>query len=449
MITAFEIENFKAFGHRQRIELAPITLIYGENSAGKTSILQAINLLKQTHESRDSGAVLLPRAEDGIVDLGSFTELLFDHDTERTLRLGVELQPDSTARWAKLLRFHDEFADESVGIQLAFKRAKKTGEVGLSELRLSLSERIGELAAFSTRQISEKRQRQMQRYLWAPVHTQRSHRNRFVAAECNSITESPAFWEPFYKAWHACRVEVSKAMQRGDNRHAPRRVVFDEDEPISEHAWRDQVEKAIRFYGKDFTLGEYVERMRAWSLGAQVALEGFIPGGPAGNAGVELPESFLSEPGPFSQRELRGLPFPDMTRLAIMAGRLLEESLTALFPMGPFRRPPERWYIFTGTSPIDVGYKGDHLPDLLFRRPELVAKANEWLTRLEIGYQLRVKRVGERESDLFEVRLADNRRDKEVEVGLSDVGFGISQILPFIVQSLASEKEHRFRSTSR
>ena len=66
----------------------------------------------------------------------------------------------------------------------------------------------------------------------------------------------------------------------------------------------------------------------------------------------------------------------------MVAGRALEQTLEALFPMGPFRRPPERWYIFTGTSPQDVGYRGDLLPDLLLRRPELVKEANQWLYQL-------------------------------------------------------------------
>ena len=87
MITKLTLENFKAFGSPSPIELAPITLFVGQNSAGKSSILQALNLLKQTHESRDSGAPLLPRAEAGIVDLGSFGELLHDHDIRRKLRL--------------------------------------------------------------------------------------------------------------------------------------------------------------------------------------------------------------------------------------------------------------------------------------------------------------------------------------------------------------------------
>ena len=42
--------------------------------------------------------------------------------------------------------------------------------------------------------------------------------------------------------------------------------------------------------------------------------------------------------------------------------------------------------------------------------------------------------------DLFEVRLIDTRRKEPVNVALPDVGFGISQLLPFVVQSLVSEK---------
>ena len=55
----------------------------------------------------------------------------------------------------------------------------------------------------------------------------------------------------------------------------------------------------------------------------------------------------------------------DAAQLVVAAGRALERTLESLFPMGPFRRPPERWYIFRGTSPQDVGYRGDLLPDLL------------------------------------------------------------------------------------
>ena len=48
--------------------------------------------------------------------------------------------------------------------------------------------------------------------------------------------------------------------------------------------------------------------------------------------------------------------------------------------------------------------------------------------------------MGADSGDLFEVRLIDTRRKEHISVALPDVGFGVSQLLPFIVQSLVSEK---------
>lgn len=45
-ITAIELENFQAIEQRTRIELKPITLMYGPNSAGKSSVFDAIELLQ-------------------------------------------------------------------------------------------------------------------------------------------------------------------------------------------------------------------------------------------------------------------------------------------------------------------------------------------------------------------------------------------------------------------
>src|SRR5271166_4956512 len=56
-------------------------------------------------------------------------------------------------------------------------------------------------------------------------------------------------------------------------------------------------------------------------------------------------------------------------------------------------------------------------------------------------HELRICPLGPQLTDLFEVRLRDTRREKEVLVGLSDVGFGISQILPLVVQSLAGTNQ--------
>ena len=37
----FGVSNFKSYSDLQEIELAPITLIYGQNSGGKTSFLES------------------------------------------------------------------------------------------------------------------------------------------------------------------------------------------------------------------------------------------------------------------------------------------------------------------------------------------------------------------------------------------------------------------------
>ena len=42
MITGITIENFKGIRGRLEIELRPLTLLFGANSAGKSSILHAL-----------------------------------------------------------------------------------------------------------------------------------------------------------------------------------------------------------------------------------------------------------------------------------------------------------------------------------------------------------------------------------------------------------------------
>ena len=71
MFKKLTLENFKGFAKKQSIDLKPITLIYGANSSGKSSILQSLLLLKQTLEqSNDKSAILLSKGK--YVDLGNY-----------------------------------------------------------------------------------------------------------------------------------------------------------------------------------------------------------------------------------------------------------------------------------------------------------------------------------------------------------------------------------------
>ncbi len=88
MLTTLALENFKAFGERQVIPLAPITLLFGANSAGKSSVLQSLLLMKQTLAQTESDpTLLLPRGD--LVDLGSPRDLVFRHDVTRECEIAA------------------------------------------------------------------------------------------------------------------------------------------------------------------------------------------------------------------------------------------------------------------------------------------------------------------------------------------------------------------------
>jgi len=51
-ITAITIENFKGIADPISIPIRPITLLFGKNSAGKSTILQALHYLREVLEHR-------------------------------------------------------------------------------------------------------------------------------------------------------------------------------------------------------------------------------------------------------------------------------------------------------------------------------------------------------------------------------------------------------------
>ena len=50
MITQLRAQNFKSWQNTGRLQLAPLTGLFGANNSGKTSILQVLLMLKQTVE---------------------------------------------------------------------------------------------------------------------------------------------------------------------------------------------------------------------------------------------------------------------------------------------------------------------------------------------------------------------------------------------------------------
>lgn len=91
-ITAFRLGNFKAFGDTQRIPIRPLTLIYGANSAGKSSIIHSLLL---AHHGINTGELDVYRTKIGgeAVDLGGFGQYVYQRKRNNVVEWAVELDP--------------------------------------------------------------------------------------------------------------------------------------------------------------------------------------------------------------------------------------------------------------------------------------------------------------------------------------------------------------------
>lgn len=173
-------------------------------------------------------------------------------------------------------------------------------------------------------------------------------------------------------------------------------------------------------------------------------------------AGYELlgdgeQEFFRRAPG----RPHEGLPppvkcygFPDEVRARFQNAGFLsdlelafERLMKRVTYLGPLRAYPRREYAWAGAQPEDMGLRGERWVDALLasqsqgRKRHLGNRTLEahvawWLKQLQLIHSFRVEPVAEG-SNLYRVRVRTSPRSSEVLI--TDVGFGVSQILPVIV----------------
>src|ERR1700722_13785471 len=91
-LTAIELENFKGIGQRQRVELRPITLLFGPNSAGKSTILHALHYLREILERNNADPD--QTIAGGLIDLGCFAALVHNHDLALPICLRATIKLD-------------------------------------------------------------------------------------------------------------------------------------------------------------------------------------------------------------------------------------------------------------------------------------------------------------------------------------------------------------------
>ncbi|HSS47352.1 MAG TPA: DUF3696 domain-containing protein [Thermoanaerobaculia bacterium] len=143
--------------------------------------------------------------------------------------------------------------------------------------------------------------------------------------------------------------------------------------------------------------------------------------------------------------------FPDQVRAYYQNASFLsdlelqfEELFARVFYLGPLREYPKRQYSWAGAQPADMGRRGERVVDALLasresgvtlsrgrgkKRQTVEERVAEWLKDLGLIDSFHVRPIT-KDGRLFQVWV---RRDpRAAEVLITDVGFGVSQILPVI-----------------
>lgn len=131
-IETLTLVNFKTWREQRQLPMGRLTLFLGSNSAGKSTALQALLLLKQTTESADR---YLPLQIGGLqaqhVDLGTFNDVVFGHDAQAAITLGLSWRSQADHEpidfettvglhegRLRVLRFHYRQGDEGFGMEV-------------------------------------------------------------------------------------------------------------------------------------------------------------------------------------------------------------------------------------------------------------------------------------------------------------------------------------------
>lgn len=324
MLTGLQLKNFKSW-REVNAPLAPITGFFGTNSSGKSSLLQALLLMKQSAENSDQKQVLEFGNEKSLVNLGSFQDVIWQHETRKTLNLGFSWE-----------RFIPEVTSNESSAAPANLREniEKSGEIDF----------LAEIC-------------QEDKILFVNYFRYKYNENSSVG-----IIKRQNHLNPVY---------YLKSLSSKKFHHF---LSPDEIEVLSS----DNIKEKGESKTKD---DKFTSRLQ----------------------------------------------------------QFLDEALSKLYYLGPIRAFPERFHIWTGAAPSTVGKQGENtIATLLASRVNgakvldtpLEAYIAQKLEQLGLIHGFRLEELKEG-SNIFTVRV--RRTPESPEVYLTDVGFGVSQILPVLV----------------
>ena len=108
----------------------------------------------------------------------------------------------------------------------------------------------------------------------------------------------------------------------------------------------------------------------------------------------------------------------------------------SIHQIGPLREQPEHNpKIDIDKNITSVGYAGENIMNVLHNLSDKnLEEINNWMENLEIGYQ--IETTFNTEFSIQKLTLVDKNA---LRVSISDVGFGVTQILPIVIESVLSK----------
>ena len=447
MLTGIGLRNFKAFGDEmQEAPLSKITLIYGPNSGGKSSIIQALLLLKQS--LKDSypykERLLVSRGE--YADLGSFQSLMHRHDLGRRLGVSLQYQIDDLKN-----KLHYK-------VSMTFNRASELSEVCYKIA--SNDSAVPLLVADSATANSKANPFALSRWLFEvmesnrPIEgidpdTQPRFLNYFALPDLDRASELARRREEILGQ----QVEDALARAAEFARKREEELDYEEwEEPESDLNWYaeeepdiEEEEVPIRIYSwaleekdreieKEEARARELERMREEELEEEEERE--------------LEVAWRLEEEQAQVQELNRSLSDLMELYALEPDNIpddYEHYLRSINYLGPLRSVPERLYRLSSENDNSAGItgiQGEFSANVLYHNARFRREVNYWFNKdkFDIPYELEVVKWGEPSlaGEYITIALTDKRTDTQVT--LADVGYGINQILPVIIEGIASQE---------
>ena len=183
---------------------------------------------------------------------------------------------------------------------------------------------------------------------------------KLSAVKCVSLTKAKQYWKSDFEWWEKNKEEIVRELderkselerilkhqtdQEKDVKNQGR--TKDESQEINKRlrAELESLNADIEFFSSNPELETYISKRHSEEMKTVIGMQGFLP------VGIIRAEekSAITGRGSLLHHISDDIVF-DVAQIAMTAGYALERTLEALFPIRPFRRPPERWYIFTGT----------------------------------------------------------------------------------------------------